>query len=259
MKYISSGLIAFYTKLSYRGNFVIALVTKGMQLALSSFMWIAIYHYGANESIRGFTVAQMLVYLGVINLLSLVFDFSPIFRLGNLIHNGQLTTYLIRPINIFIQGLFQYIGNEAFYIFAFLCISFYFVKSEYSSWASIILIFIFIVCTYLMFYTCISCIALTSFWLVQVWPLRPVLTALFLLLGGQYFPLKVLPLELYNVVRWSPFSLAGNTLSTILLGHVDGVRILENILVSLGWLLFFMIVYKFGWKCGLNKYMGVGI
>ncbi|OAD63274.1 hypothetical protein A7K95_01740 [Pediococcus parvulus] len=59
MKYISSGLIAFYTKLSYRGNFVIALVTKGMQLALSSFMWIAIYHYGANESIRGFTVTNV--------------------------------------------------------------------------------------------------------------------------------------------------------------------------------------------------------
>lgn len=257
MKYLYSGANAFYGKLAYRGNFITSLISLLMQMGLSMFMWLSIYKFSDSDSIAGMTISEMMVYLLIVNLLSLLFTFSPLFKLGELIHSGKLTAYLLRPINIFLQGLFEYAGENFFYLIVFVTLFVVSAILKHNQTTMLFLSLVSIVLTIVMFYLMVTAIGISGFWLVQLWPLRSTLSALYLLLGGRYFPLRALPAR-YDWLVYNPFSLAGNELSVTFLGKVHEGQLLINIGTIVVWIIMFFLIINWAWKKGLRHYEGVG-
>ena len=256
-KYLYSGVNAFYGRLAYRGNFIAGLFNLMIQIGLSIFMWLAIYRFSDSTEIAGMSVSQMMVYLLIVNLLSLLFTFSPLFRLGELIHSGKLTAYLLRPINIFGQGLFEYFGENLFYVVIFLVLFLIFSPLIHVSAGLTCLAVVGTLLTVVMFYLMITLLGISGFWLIQLWPLRSVLSAMYLLLGGRYFPLQSLPQQ-YSWLTYNPFSLAGNELSMMYLGKIDAYQLMLNLSAVISWIVLFTIIIYFLWKKGLRHYEGVG-
>lgn len=163
----------------------------------------------------------------------------------------------MRPINYFVQSFWEYLGRAIPYLIVYGLvtgiISPIFHRGLLYGVSSLLLMAV----TYGMFFLMITAISLCSFWLIQVWPLRPVLSALFLLLGGQAFPLQVLPAA-FSWLIYNPFSLAGNQLTLLLLGKLS----LDQIAITGGWTMLWtvavLVLIKLTWHRGIRSYKGVG-
>ncbi|WP_143463701.1 ABC-2 family transporter protein [Levilactobacillus enshiensis] len=257
MKYWVTCQNALLTTLAYRGNLLLHLLTTAINVLVAIFMWLAVYNFSGRSNIAGIQPNQMVIYLIVVNILALIFSAEPIFKFSSLVRSGNLSVVLIRPINYFIQSFWDYFGRAIPYLIVYGLttglVSPVFHRGLRYGLSSLLLMLI----TYGMFFLLITAISLCSFWLVQVWPLRPVLSALFLLLGGQAFPLQVLP----SAVSWliyNPFSLAGNQLTLLLLGKLS----LYQIAIATGWAIIWTVValaiLKLTWQRGIHSYEGVG-
>ena len=257
MKYWLTCQNALMATLAYRGNLVLHLLTTAVNVMVTIFMWLAVYNFSGRSDIAGIQPNQMVIYLIVVNVLALIFSAEPIFKFSGLVRSGNLSVVLMRPINYFIQSFWDYLGRGlpflVIYGLATGFISPVFRRGLLYALSSLLLM----VLTYGMFFLMITTISLCSFWLVQVWPLRPVLSALFLLLGGQAFPLQVLP-PAFAWLIYNPFSLAGNQLTLLLLGKLSLNQILLAGGWALGWAVVALGILKIVWPRGIRSYEGVG-
>jgi len=257
VKYLYSFRNAFYSTIAFRGNFLLRLATIFLQIMVAVFMWQAVFRFSSKGDIAGISQLQMTYYLIIVNLLSLIFSTSLIFKFSQLVRSGNLTILILRPVKLLIQAFFEYLGLSFPYliIYGFVLV----VSSETSSrsFAEILMTLALFAIIYITFFLLISAMSLVSFWLIQVWPMRPVINALFMLLGGQAFPLQVLP-QSFHWLEYTPFALAGNQLALLSLGKVSSVQMLFIFLASISWSLVFLVLIKGLWHKGIHAYEGVG-
>ncbi|WP_203641899.1 ABC-2 family transporter protein [Levilactobacillus andaensis] len=257
MKYWVTCQNALLTTLAYRGNLLLHLLTTTINVLVTIFMWLAVYNFSGRSDIAGIQPQQMVLYLIVVNILALIFSADPIFKFSGLVRSGNLSIVLMRPINYFVQSFWDYLGRAIPYLIIYGLatgiISPVFHRGPLYGLSSLLLMAV----TYGMFFLMITAISLCSFWLVQVWPLRPVLSALFLLLGGQAFPLQVLPAT-FSWLIYNPFSLAGNQLTLLLLGKLSLGQIATTGGWAMLWTIVALVLIKLTWQRGIRSYEGVG-
>lgn len=257
MKYWQTYQNAVTTNLIYRGNLLLRMLTIAINILVTSFMWLAVFRFSSRDTIAGINANQMIIYLIFVNVLSLIFFPAPIFTLSNLIRTGNLSVILLRPINYFTQSFWTYVGQATPYLIIYGLAIGLGSPVMRMGWAYGIGSLLLIGLTFLMYFLLISLISLTSFWLIQVWPLRPVINALFLLLGGQAFPLQILP-KTWQWLTLNPFSLAGNQLTLLLLGKLSQPQLWRDSGMALLWLIITTILLKKIWRRGIQSYEGVG-
>lgn len=255
MKYIYAFLTSLSQSITYRANFILKSVTVLFETTISLFMWIAIYKFNNSGEIIGISSHQMIVYLLLVNLTSLIFSINPIFELSRLIRNGNLTVSIIRPINLLYFSLSQYIGRAFPFLFIYSVIL---ILNLITNPIKLLVSIISIVTIYVMFFLLITCIGLCGFWLIQIWPLRPIISACFLLLGGKLFPLQLLP----GSLRWliyNPFGMAGNQLALISMGKLSIQEIFFNFVIAMIWGIILNKLIIFWGNKGLKRFEGVGV
>ena len=253
-KYKHVFLNAIAKSTTYRMNFILKFMTVILDTVISIFMWSAIYKFGHTSNIAGISAYQMIAYLLVVNLLSLIFSPNPIYDLSRQIRSGNLTMEIIRPVNLLYFSFTQYIGTTFPFLIIYLLLFFI---NLITNPVKIFLSLIAVTMIYIMFFLLITFISLCGFWLIQVWPLRPIFTSCFLLLGGQLFPLQVLPKFLHWTI-YNPFALAGNQMALISMGKLSFQEIICDFLISFGWSLALMMLIKIVGRKGLQKFEGVG-
>lgn len=260
-KYVVIFLNQLNIQLSYKFNLITGIISNLISIFLSFFMWKAIYTANGGQVIGGYTENEMLVYIIVVNLLSILFSFEHVVRLGGLIRTGKLSTLLLRPISLLKESFAVFMGQKCIYLVIFAVIylfSFGSVTTAGDHSLYFIALILFTVLIIVMFFLLISMISTLGFWLIQMWPIRPVLNALYLILGGLYFPLNLFPNSIYKVVQYNPFSLVGYQYSNALQGKLDMNRLWLSCMICLGWAVLFLIIYNLSLAKGLKKYEGMG-
>lgn len=257
MKYWQTYQNALTETLTYRGNLFLRLLTVSIDILVAAAMWLAVYRFSSQSTIAGIAPTQMLTYLMVVNVLALIFSASPIFTLSQLVRSGNLSVMLLRPINYTTQSFWQYLGQATPFLVIYGLGMAFVSPIFHRGWQIALLSLGFLGLTYIMFFLLVSVVSLCSFWLVQTWPLRPVLNALFLLLGGQSFPLQVLPTH-WQWLTHTPFALAGNQLTLLLLGKLSSTTLLTDCGWSSVWLAICGLSFRFIWRRGLRSFEGVG-
>lgn len=237
-------------ELNYKFNFLISIISSIIQLFMSIFVWQSIYK--SNTTVGNYTLNEIIVYLVLASVISLLFSFDPIFRLGKMIHTGKLNDLLVKPINILGEYFSNYTGKKLINIILMVTVILIFKKSVSIN----INVMVLIIVNYIMFFMLISFISTISFWIIQVWPLRPILNGLYMLLGGIYFPLDILPSKIYRVIKYNPFSIVGHFTSRAIQGEYTNFQIQEITLISILYIFLFYILYKILFKKGLKKYEG---
>lgn len=177
--------------------------------------------------------------------------------MGLLVRSGKLTTLLLRPISILKESFANFIGSKLVWIIV--CFLFWqigIIMGRLSVGSCVGLVFV--VSNFVMFFLLLSVVSTISFWLVQTWTLRPVLSAMYLLLGGLYFPLDLLPERLSLVLQYTPFALVGHVTTKLFQGLYTDAEMLKFILASWIWAIVFLGLYQYLWQRGLRKYEGMG-
>ncbi|MEJ6348884.1 ABC-2 family transporter protein [Holzapfeliella sp. He02] len=256
MKYLTSAKNSFLSLLTYRANFLISLISRAIQLGLAFLMWAAIYQNTADTVIQGYTASQMFKYLLLTALLSFIFTFAPVFKLASSIKTGRLNTLLLRPISINHDSLAIFLGSSSPFI---LLVLVFMTISQTHIVMTLCLIGYFIL-SLIVWHELMFIIGTLAFWLVQIWPLRPIINGLYLLFGGLLFPLDILPPFIYQLFRFFPISLVSSDFVELIVKEEQSLQLMVVYSVALiGWYLVLKVCANFLFKKGLKKFEGVGL
>ncbi|MBS4456895.1 ABC transporter permease [Tuanshanicoccus lijuaniae] len=256
-KYIVMFLNRVSVQLSYKFNFLTNLFNNLLGILVAAFTWIAIFKSSANEVIGGFTLSQMLFYIVIVNFSTVLFSTGTVVQLGAQVRMGKLTTHLLRPYSILLQSFAEYLGDRFIYLVLYLSVLIVSLGMGYSPYY-LLHVLVFLVCNAVMYFTLMSLIGTLGFWLIQMWPLRAVMNAVYMILGGLLFPLNLLPESLYLLLQRNPFALVAYQYTLALQNQLTIAQIQVNILYSIAWAVICYVAYKLSFKKGLLRYEGMG-
>ncbi|USS87908.1 ABC-2 family transporter protein [Fructilactobacillus hinvesii] len=257
MKYCDNLLLGLHNSLIYRANFVISLLARLLQVGLSLLMWRALYSESGQSMIHGYSQTSMMLYLMLTGLLSLIFTFEPLFRLARLIKSGKISTLLLRPINLNLESLSNFLGAKLILLGL---LALLLVCLTWGHWFLMVLILTYAFISVVVWQQIMFLFGTLAFWLVQMWPLRPLLTALYLFSGGLLFPLDVLPVWAYQGLRFSPLALVSSDLvQSVLRGVHDPQLVLLYLVMTFLWLLGLAGLERLLFQSGLQQFEGVGV
>ncbi|WP_020153811.1 ABC transporter permease [Caldibacillus debilis] len=244
--------------LTYKGNIISSFIVQIIQMITTVFVWRALYS-GEND-IGNYNISEMTTYLILTSLLSVIFSPNSAFRLSNLISSGKLSILLIRPYSYFFESFSVFLGQKVVQIcVVFIMIICFFMLGLFQfSFPNIVSILL-VLTNFILLFIFLSVMGELSFWLIEMWPLRPIYNGLLSLFGGVMFPLDLLPESILNIIQFTPFSLFGYVNTKAIMGELSTDAMFNFLIASMLWIIFFQIIYIILWKKGLKKYEGVGI
>jgi ABC-2 type transport system permease protein len=78
------------------------------------------------------------------------------------------------------------------------------------------------------------------------------------MLGGQIFPLDLMPPALFRIAQFLPFPYQMYFPAAILTGRIALPEALRGLAVAAGWALALLALARFLWGRGLRRYTAVG-
>ena len=224
----------FQRLISYKANAILFMFGDFLMLAVTYYLWKAIYGSTIETVLNGFTFNEMIIYLFI----------------------SFLTSVMISvDINYEKRMFFQGLGNVLYnfviiFIIAFSVTTFLFYKFfGYISILRIFIYFISIILGIIINFYFSYIFGLISFKITNMWGLSQIMQAIINLLSGTLIPIAFFPKWAQVINNFLPFSSAIYTPSMIYLGKINGMDILFALGLQLFWAIILMIVGKKMWKC----------
>ncbi len=248
--------------LTYRLNFVMWRVRTVFQFLTVYFLWLAVLPEKAR--IGDYTQALMLTYiLGTSLISSIVFSTRTV-DIGEEINEGNLSNFLLRPVNFFLYFVARDAGDKAmnisFAIFE-LTILFLILKPPFFIQTDLLFILLFIIAIFfalIMYFFVSVLLGFIGFWSPEVWGPRFIFFMLISFFAGGLFPLDILPKAVFKVFELLPFFYFLYFPLKIYLGQLATSQILTGFLVSSFWVFILYKTVQLVWIKGLRVYTAVG-
>lgn len=225
--------------------------------------WQAVY--GSRTNLFGYEKSQMIAYvLGIALLRGIVLSSRSIDMAGQ-IKSGELTTVILRPLNIFkfwfSKDLADKLLNifftviEVFLVVKILNIPFYIPQQP----LTYLLFFLIVVLAIFLYFLVSFVISTTAFWTDDTWATRWLFGIVFLeFLAGTYFPLDILPKSLANLINLTPFPYIVYFPIKIWNEQITGWPVLRVFGICFVWLAFFYFLSIKLWQKGVKNYGAYG-
>ena len=101
-------------------------------------------------------------------------------------------------------------------------------------------------------------LAMMAFWVLEISTIVFIVYSFEYFLGGQMFPIDIMPVGIQAVMRWLPFYYELFCPVAIFLGRLQGAALAEALAIQCGWLLVAWAAARAMWKRGLGHYQAVG-
>lgn len=244
----------FQAELAYKGNTIMFFCGQGILLAVTFFLWKAIYSSSSNAIMEGFSFNEMIVYMLMAFITNLLVSSDVSYIVSREVKDGSIAINLIRPINYSIRMMFQTIGTILFnfiivFLLAFIIITAAFYNLEGSlNIGNIILYFLSTALSMVLTFYYSYCFGLLAFKITNMWGLSQIMQAIFRLFSGSLIPLAFFPKVISTIFSYLPFSSMISTPTLIYLGKLSGFELIKGLLIQLVWLLIFIGVSRWMWN-----------
>lgn len=245
-----------------RVNFTIWRLRTFISVLTIYFLWAAVLP--ENTTIGGYSQSVMLTYIfGGSIIASTVFS-SRSYALGDTINTGDLSNNLIRPINVLLASFASDIGDKAMNvlfaiaelsILIFLLHPPLFFQTNFLYIGLSLVAIAIAVLLYFFFGVLISCIA---FWSSEIWAPRFLFVSIVTFFSGVFFPLDILPHNIYMILQLLPFSYLLYFPLKIYLGDIAISEVVQGLLIESMWVIILFFIVKYIWKKGLIEYTAQG-
>jgi ABC-2 type transport system permease protein len=186
-------------------------------------------------------------------------------RLGNQIHDGDLSGFLVRPIGYWIAGFSIDMGLKMLRMVTLIPFIVIFgllfsdqIKLDLS-FTSLNAFIIAITIGFLLNFVMQNVIGLTAFWLEHAYGATTMYQAVSWLFNGSLIPAPFMPPLILNIALFTPlWYLVGFPIS-ILMGSVAGDQILKGFQISLIWLVLLLTLWWWVYQRGVKSFTAVGI
>ena len=247
-------------RLAYKFEFFGSLIFTVLWVVLLAVIWKSVFLFSNLESIKGFTLQDLVFYYIIIQLIRFWVEVDISYRVEQLVRYGNFIPLLLKPLSFpafcFLDDLSEKLVNiflkiiPTFLVFVILfglppfTLSSFFFGIISSILAYLLMFLIDFMLSTLIFFTK-SSHGILDF----------VQTGMHLI-DGILFPLIFLPENVYSGLLYLPFPYLSYFPALVFLNKADFLQVLG---FQLGWLLLFLPISFFLWKISLKRIEGVGI
>jgi len=259
-KYLKTISLVFQDNAVYRFNNFLFIATQILIFGVFFYLWSSIYHQGGQ--IGNYTLNQLIFYYLTVEFLTIIFTHDIAQKINRVIQEGELSNFLVKPINYFIYNFAGLIGNIAYLaIMALLIFGIIFIGlNEYLNisfglsnfFLFMLLAFLGFIIDFLFFYL----IGVSTFWFGQIIGIDYSIALIINFLEGKIVPLDILPPFMINLSSWLPFKYLTFIPISVLNGRIEFS--LSLVLIPLSWIIFLYLLNMIVFKIGLKKYEGFG-
>ncbi|GAB6169915.1 ABC-2 family transporter protein [Clostridium carnis] len=252
--YLTFARNSFQRNLSYRANAIIFFFGELMILAVTYYLWKAIYSSSEVDIINGFTLNEMIIYVLISFITGAIVNADVAHLISREVKDGSIAINLIRPINFEKRMLFEGLGNLLYnfivvFIIGFFAVTFLFFKYTGNiNLLNIIFYFISIFLGFIISFYYSYAFGLLSFKITNMWGLSQIMQAIIQLLSGALIPITFFPNWLQNIFNILPFGSMIYTPSMIYLGKLTYMESINAMFIQLIWVCVLAFIARSMWK-----------
>ena len=263
-KYRSIFAVGLQSNLVYRWNFAVRASFSLVHLTFVFVLWGAAF--AGQAGIGGFDLRQTLTYFVV--MLMLQFFISAMnedYEISEEIRNGLINQFLLKPINYYLYRFSLFISARLvsgllalvpiILIFPLLADKMVLPPLGWKYAAAIPALLM----SALIQFTIAYCFGLLTFWFLEIQSFIILSLAVETVLGGQVFPLDLLPKWLYDFSAYLPYYYQMYFPAALLTGRItDPAFVLRGLGIQLFWVVALLGAAQLLWARGLRRHTAVG-
>lgn len=260
-KYLTLLKITWQNNLVYR----LSLFTWRLRSFLSSLMSLTVWTviFTSNKGAFGYSKESMITYIFLVAFLQSIIIASSLNGLASRLYSGEISNYLLKPINIFalftVEEIADKIKNVLFLLLESLLLFLIFKPNIILPDLKIFSIFLIWSFGGLILNFIISLLfGSLGFWSPQVWGPKFLFFMILDFTAGKLFPLDILPMTLQKIIYFTPFPYLSFVQIQLFLNRLSSQDIIKHTSILIFWILILGIITKKVWKNGLKTYESVG-
>jgi ABC-2 type transport system permease protein len=248
--------------LTYRLNFTMYRMRNFLTFLTIYYLWLALLPEGT--SLFGYTQSVILTYVLGTSFIQAFVISSRSYALGDDIIQGNLSNFLLKPFNYFYYWFAKDMGDKAmnvsFAIIELILLVFIlrppiFIQTDF---LYILFFIVAIAIAIFLFFFCNILLGMIGFFSPEVWAPRFIFMVLIGFFSGGYFPLDILPRNVYLIFRILPFHYLTYFPLKIYLKQMPLIEITTGIASSIAWVLVLYVLVRYFWRRGLETYTAQG-
>ncbi len=262
-KYRHVFLVGLQGNLVYRWNFAIRGVFSLFSLAVVFILWGAAYK--DLDQIGGFNVNQTLTYFVLLFVLQfLVGAFNEDYQISEEIRNGLINQFLLKPVNYYAYRFSIFVAartvSGALVILPLLLAMPVIHENltltmDFNRFALAVPA---VAMAALIQFSIAYCFGMLTFWFLDIQGFIILSFAIETLLGGQMFPLDLMPAAVFKVAQYLPFYYQMYFPAAIITGRIDATLIARGLVLQFFWVLTLYGLAQLLWRRGLRHHTAVG-
>lgn len=262
-KYRHVFLVGLQSNIVYRWNFALRGFFSLFHLAVVFILWGAAFH--GSPEIGGFDVRQTMTYFVMLLVLQFFIGaFNEDYQISEEIRNGLINQFLLKPVNYFIYRFTIYLSARlvsGLLVLLPLAVALPFIH-EYivfpdEMWRVAVGLPA-IVLSGLIQFSIAYCFGLLTFWFLEIQGFVILSLAVETVLGGQMFPLDLMPDWVFRLSQYLPFYYQMYFPAAVLTGRIDQGLALQGLAIQLLWVIALLGLNHLLWSRGLRRHTAVG-
>lgn len=255
--------VGLQNNLVYRWNFAMRAAFSLIHLAFVFILWTAAYQ--GETHIGGFSLEQTLTYF--VSLLVLQFfigAFSEDYEISEEIRSGLINQFLTKPVNYFLYRFTVFVSARLVsgllalvpLVLALPLIGEYltFPGETWRLFVGLPAAFM----SALIQFTIAYIFGLLTFWFLEIQSFVILSMTIESLLGGQIFPLDLLPPTIYRISQFLPYYYQMYFPAAIFTGRIDYDSAVQGLGIQLFWVIALLALAQLLWTRGLRQHTAVG-
>lgn len=254
--YVDFIRIRFLTMLAYRVNYYSGIIIYAINIGAYYYLWKAIY--GSQETLQGFTLAQMTTYVAV-SWMARAFYFNNLDReIANDIRDGSIAMQLIRPYSYLLVKMMQGFGEGLFRMLLFMvpgmvivCLIFpVTLPSDPATWGVylVMLLFSFLINSQINILT-----GLFAFFVENNEGMMRMKRVLVDLFSGVLIPVAFFPGWMEAVMQWLPFQAITYLPSAVFTGRTPLSEAFGLMGLQALWFVLLLVPIWFTWRAARKR------
>jgi len=250
--------------LQYRLNFFLSFLSVIVPLIIQISLWKTIFGFTGIDSIKGYTLGNLIVYYVLANWLATALGPSMRMKVVSDISTGGLNHYLIKPVNYLIcRSLDILVGNLLFSVTGLIIIIpiAIFLFKEYFIGIFLVnclygLPFIFL--AFILSVEISTILSLMSFFIDYTTSVNKIQFLIMPFLTGQLLPIELFPEKIKTIIQILPFQYLVLKPVQIFMGKISPANITKDFLIMALWIALFAILTYSMWHSGMRRYNAYG-
>lgn len=264
-KYRHAFLVGLQSNLVYRWNFAVRGCFSLFHLAAVFILWGAAFA-GSSGQIGGFGLNQTLTYFVTLLVLQFFISaFNEDYQISEEIRNGLINQFLLKPINYFgyrfsIFASARVVSGLLVLVPLLIAMPLLHDKLTYplELWRIGLGLPAMLLSAMIQF-SIAYCFGLLTFWFLEIQGFVILSMAIESVLGGQMFPLDLLPASVYNVAKYLPFYYQMYFPGAIFTGRLkEPLEVIQGLGIQVCWVVVLLGLAHLLWVRGLRRHTAVG-